>query len=516
MMKLNINDLFSTNFSVSAEGAGLMKELRRNLGFESNYEVARLAIGLSMGQKNYPDNHRSGSAGSIRGNILFDKHDYPLWVGILLTNYINHHPEEIDNISMPMLQAVVKAHWDNGLFLLHDIWEQSNQNQHRFWEIILGKYVDLPNTDQYIHPHLDNSTMRPSSGAIKLVIGNMLRNSEEGEIFSHELNGSGYSPHIAIMGQAGSGKTRVMRHILNQIRRQAECSVILLDLGKGDLGNNTDLINSLGATVISVPEEPIPLDMFYIDNLSDNNETTAAMENFRDAFVQVAGKLGPKQTDNIREALLPFFRTHNHASFQQIREALEAFYLDNGLSKDSVISTINSLTLRDLFHPQYSPSVFFQKSWIITFANARADVKIFTVCLLLSALDYYLKRQKEAPLDDNEYRGLRLVLAIDEARELLSMNHSGLANNIRLHRSKGLSVILVSQSPDDYDGRKDDYLENIGLPLCLKTNAASPRSLKNMFKGDVNFSALRPGTCYTVDVKASRPVLLKLQFDSDD
>ncbi len=358
--------------------------------------------------------------------------------------------------------------------------------------------------------------MRPSSGAIKLVIGNMLRNSEEGEIFSHELNGSGYSPHIAIMGQAGSGKTRVMRHILNQIRRQAECSVILLDLGKGDLGNNTDLINSLGATVISVPEEPIPLDMFYIDNLSDNNETTAAMENFRDAFVQVAGKLGPKQTDNIREALLPFFRTHNHASFQQIREALEAFYLDNGLSKDSVISTINSLTLRDLFHPQYSPSVFFQKSWIITFANARADVKIFTVCLLLSALDYYLKRQKEAPLDDNEYRGLRLVLAIDEARELLSMNHSGLANNIRLHRSKGLSVILVSQSPDDYDGRKDDYLENIGLPLCLKTNAASPRSLKNMFKGDVNFSALRPGTCYTVDVKASRPVLLKLQFDSDD
>ena len=198
MMKLNINDLFSTNFSVSAEGAGLMKELRRNLGFESNYEVARLAIGLSMGQKNYPDNHRSGSAGSIRGNILFDKHDYPLWVGILLTNYINHHPEEIDNISMPMLQAVVKAHWDNGLFLLHDIWEQSNQNQHRFWEIILGKYVDLPNTDQYIHPHLDNSTMRPSSGAIKLVIGNMLINSEEVEIYSHELNRTCYTNNIDI------------------------------------------------------------------------------------------------------------------------------------------------------------------------------------------------------------------------------------------------------------------------------------------------------------------------------
>lgn len=512
--QLIINDLFSTNFSVSSEAAELTKKFRRYLGFDSNYEVVRLALGLSMGQDGYPERHASGSSGTIRGNILFDKNDYPLWVGLLLTNYLENHPNEEDKISISMLQAAVRAHWENGIFIINTIWELCEEDCNKFWEKIIRNYTDLPDKAKP-GTSLDNKSVRSfTSGAIKLILGNIIRrNGELNEKFMHEINGSGYSPHIAIMGQAGSGKTRVLTHILNQIHNQTSCPIILLDLGKGDLGRNTELIQALDAKVISVPEQPIPLDMFYVEDLNDASQTTGAMENFRDAFAQVSGKLGPKQFDNIREALLPFFRSHTKVTFQQIKDAIDNFYLENDLQKDSVVSTINSLTLRELFYPEFSPEVFFNKSWIITFANARSEVKTFAICLLLSSLDFYLKRQQESPLDIEDYRELKLVLAIDEARELLGMNHSGLANNIRLHRSKGLAVILVSQSPDDYDGRKDDYLENIGLPLCLKTNAASPRTLKNMFKGDVNFSALRPGTCYTVDVHASRPVLLKLHFD---
>lgn len=415
-----------------------------------------------------------------------------------------------------MLQSAVRAHWDNGIRIMYDLWEQCDEDENKFWDKLIRSHADLPDVVLHEEKSLSSSSSSSSpAGAVRLVLGHVLRkNGEMGDEFAHDVNGKGYAPHIAIMGQAGSGKTRVMTHILQQMKKQAQCPVILVDLGKGDLGRNDALIQSLGATVLSVPEQPIPLDMFHVADMSDTNLTTAAMENFRDAFAQVAGKLGPKQSDNIAEALLPLFRSQQRITFQKIKETVDAFYADHGLSKDSVVSTVNSLTLRELFRPDLSPDEFFGKSWVITFANARTEVKTFAVCLLLSALDFYLKRQPEAALDTDGYRSLHLVLAIDEARELLGMNHVGLANNIRLHRSKGLSVILVSQSPDDYDGKKDDYLENIGLPLCLKTNAASPRSLKNMFKGDVNFASLQPGTCYSVDARASRPVLLKLQFDN--
>jgi hypothetical protein len=76
---------------------------------------------------------------------------------------------------------------------------------------------------------------------------------------------------------------------------------------------------------------------------------------------------------------------------------------------------------------------------------------------------------------------------------------------MRLHRSKGLMVQLASQSPDDYDGASDDYLENIGLPICFRTNARSGEVLKNMFKSKPNFSGLPVGTCLTLlDGKATK------------
>lgn len=59
---------------------------------------------------------------------------------------------------------------------------------------------------------------------------------------------------------------------------------------------------------------------------------------------------------------------------------------------------------------------------------------------------------------------------------------------------------MASQSPDDYDGQSDDYMEQIGLPVCFKTNATSTAVLNNMFKSrrGLNFSALEPGICLTV------------------
>lgn len=122
-MPFDMNELFTAHFSISTDAAETARKLKRDLGFESNYEVARLALGLSMGQDRYPVKQGTGSAGTIRGNILFGKDDYPLWIGLLLTNYLHYHPEEENNISLSMLQSAVRAHWDNGIRIMYDLWE---------------------------------------------------------------------------------------------------------------------------------------------------------------------------------------------------------------------------------------------------------------------------------------------------------------------------------------------------------------------------------------------------------
>ena len=406
-MQFSISEFFLTKFSIGRSGASLTKDFRGRLGLATNYEVARLAIGLSMTQGTYPPKNASGSGLTIWSGTLFDHDDYSLWIGLLITNYVQFHPERAGSISMELFQEIVQTHWDNGLTIMQDVWEKSGEDSNKFWDILLHSYADIPDEVAPVIDSAPDSSPSFAAGAVRLVLGKVLRkNDETGDEFVHEVNGAGYAPHIAIMGQAGSGKTRVMTHILQQMKKQAQCPAILVDLGKGDLGCNNALIQSLGATVLSVPEQPIPLDMFHVADMSDTNLTTAAMENFRDAFAQVAGKLGPKQSDNIAEALLPLFRTQQRITFQKIKETVDTFYADNGLSKDSVVSTVNSLTLRELFRPELSPDEFFRKSWVITFANARTEVKTFAVCLLLSALDFYLKRQPEAALDADGYRSL--------------------------------------------------------------------------------------------------------------
>lgn len=381
-----------------------------------------------------------------------------------------------------------------------------------------SKFVDILITRRATLP--EEATSRPAEGQLGATDGwagpeavakpvrlDLGREEGNDQPFIWTVNGIGYSPHIAVMGQAGSGKTRTMLEALRQLHAQTGAPVLLLDLGKGDLADNAELARELDARVLRVPQDPIPLDMF---NGSCRSETDAsdAVLGFRDSLAKVMqSRPGAMQLEHIREALKPLFAHNEHISLEDVRDRLKEHYEENTIRVDSVISAINDLTERSIFSPDLSPSSFFSRSWIITFAHARDTLKNLAAYMLLDSLNAYMKRLDEAPQDDRGHRAIRMALAIDGARHLLASRHKALSDNIRLHRSKGLVVALASQSPDDYDGAGDDYLENIGLPVCFKTNAASTTVLQNMFRGRISFAGLNNGVCMTL--KDGRPVRIK-------
>jgi DNA sulfur modification protein DndE len=507
MSAFTIEQVLLAGFQTSAEADKKTEQLRSNLGLSAKNRVARLAIGRSLAESSYPTGNLDGAGKPIKGDVLFGLESLTLWVGLLFTHLRATDPRA--ELTLPTLQDIVKRHWSRGITLLSEDWEEAGEDYNRFVDVLVRRRANLPDVGGV------SPTSRRAEGhnwalpggdptPVTVDLGTLV---ESHEPFRWTVNGVGYSPHVAVMGQAGSGKTRTMLEMLVQVRKQSGAPVILLDLGKGDLANRHDFIEAIGARVIKVPEEPIPLDMFYG---SDESEAAAsdAIMGFRDSFMKVMqSKAGAVQQETIKDALRPLFQQLPQVSLSDISKTLRDFYQDRGLKTDSVISTISDLTERTIFQPDMPPAQFFAQSWIITFAGAHDTQKNLAAYLLLDALNTFLKRTPEAPQDAKGHRAIRAVLAVDEARHLLASRHKALSDNIRLHRSKGLMVALASQSPDDYDGAGDDHLENIGLPICFKTNAASNQVLQNMFRGKVSFAALQTGVFMTV--KDGRPTKVK-------
>lgn len=495
--KITAQLLYKASFSPTAETYAISKALQEALGLDTLNKLARLAIGRSLGvsQDTVIDNDEKPASQAIKGHILFNESDFFLWVALIVTD-ISSSIKHGEVITIERFQRHVRYHWSNGLKLLNEDWEASDHNYRKFWNILSKRYATTSDKPIVIQKPDQHGTFSTSDDyQVKFKLGKIINSNES---FEYVLNGSGYSPHLAIMGQSGSGKTRILLNILEQVVSQFDTPVLLLDLGKGELLENKSLLNHLGATPLDIPNQPIPLDMFYDAREDPEN---AALE-FRDSLKEVVGStLGPKQGTNLYEAIIDLFKTEKHISLNAIYETLELYYQDNSLSHDSVTATLHDLTIHNLFTPSFSPQEFFSKSWVISFANARDTDKTFTLCLLLSALNFFLKKCQESELSKNGCRKLKIILAIDEARTVLNLKHNALSENIRLHRSKGLSVMLSSQSPDDYDGKSDDYLENIGLPICFTTNATSSKVLRNMFGESVNFSSLNQGVCLTINNK---------------
>jgi DNA sulfur modification protein DndE len=496
--EFNLTTVLVSNFSSSKQADDESGEISRRLGFTANYQLARLALGRSLGEPDYPEPAPDARGRTIKGLQLFGNEDEgsTLWIGILVTNLKQHNPKSA--LTLEVFQKLVRDHWHRGTQLLLVDWREAEKDCQKFINILVTRRTSLPYDDSKVQNiHGINPTPEISALPIRLKIGQVVDENTEAYWL---LNGIGFAPNIALMGQAGSGKTRTMLNLLEQARHQTNAPIILLDLGKGELANKPDLIKSLNAKVLQVPEQAIPLDMFQRSDAP--NSPADVLQGFRDSFQRImqSNKAGPKQLNAFREALTPLFsQLNNQITLQNIKQTLNRYYSEHKRGEvDSIIATINDLIQFKLFEPEQSPEEFFQQTWIITFGNAQETSKKLAAYLLIDALHNYMKRCQEASTDAEGHRAIRLFLAIDEARPLLAARHPGLSNLLRLHRSKGLCVMLASQSPDDYEGSADDYLEQIGLPVCFRTNATSSKILNNMFRSTPNFSALDSGVCLSV------------------
>lgn len=500
-MTINFVEVAAANFRTDEESDSVNTEFMKRLGFQKRYLPARLAISCSLGipaEPEYIQNKEYGKV--IKGDTLFGTDaSLMLWVALL----IQHSKDK--EINLQKLLSLVGAHWRRGIISLNRDWETSGGNTEVFYKRLLNSVgiTAMPEIkDVEIVDH-ESAGYTDTVQSVSVPVGEVGEDVSSGDKVLWNLNGKGGSPHCAIMGGVGTGKTSTATQIMKSIRDKVQIPLIAFDF-KGDIGTSNSgdgykMDQYFNASTLEPPRLPIPLDVFSLPNSEEASEidVAEAASRFRESFARLKGSnLGDVQRSAIHRATTSALRKHKPCQLKDIMEQLSGYYEENGIKKDGAIATMEELCRFPLFAPEYSPKDFFQKSWIIRLPhNVPEDCRSIVVNLVLDSLDQHLNSLSDSTLDSNGTRSMRILCVVDEAHHVLNTKLPSLSNLVRMSRSKGGAIMLISQTPDDFTSEEDDFLAEMGLVVAFSTNAP-PRQAQRVLGKGANLSTLEIGECY--------------------
>lgn len=477
-MALTLTDIVSAQYRTSKTADSKCSELLRRLGYKVRYLAARLAIARSLSMikplPSHDDDDPDEAAGAIRGQQLFGDGADPLaWYALIVQR------SGSADLTRKDFQALVSAHWKRGADLLESDWNECCGNLSTF----VLRLADLASLPKQGGARSVQGDQGPSelAAAVVLPVGPVAEDAQTGEPVAFPLNAPGGSPHMAIMGGTNSGKTYTAVTMLRRLQAFGSIPILAFDF-KGDLSEK--LAGDIGATVVTPPRVPVPLNVLSV-SITDDTGVREAAARIRESIGRVKNtKLSGVQSDALREAVLNVLRRQTSSAprpnLAQISRELSQEYQRRGRKQDELIATMNELTQFQLFDASMSPSEFFARSWVIRLPqDSTAEVRRLVINLTLDALDRWINSLPDSAVVDGR-RSLRHVCMLDEAHVILETRLPALSSLIRMSRSKGGVLMLVSQSPDDFEGAEDGFLDNMGLTVAFNTQA-KPGPTKTIF-----------------------------------
>ena len=489
-MPIEAADLATTTFSATRSADKLCAELTRLLGWRHRYVAARLAIGRSLSLPTPPrpltEDEQDDMATPLRGMQLFGEGgDSAAWLALITQRCGD------EGMSKSSFRTLVAEHWTRGANVLTEDWERSEHDMARF----VARLAELASFGDRIEGpagRVSGGSEPTVAGEVRFSIGEVARDLRTDENVEFVPNSAGGSPHMALMGGVGSGKTRTAVHILKAMRRFGPVPLLAFDF-KGDLAEG--LGAAYGADVLRPPDQSIPLDVLHVGT-EDDTAIKKAAARIRDSIASIKSRRpSGVQLDALREAVtatLWLGTAGGPSTLAHVARSLATEYEEKGRGPDEMTATMNELTQFALFSPDNPPADFFSKSWIILLPqDGSEEMRRLIINLTLNALDRWLNALPDAPTDSG-FRALRRVTLLDEAHVVLKTRLPALANLVRMSRSKGGVVLLASQSPDDFEGSEDSYLDNMGMTLAFNSQAR-PGPTRRIFGSAYSLTGLNVG-----------------------
>ncbi len=165
-----------------------------------------------------------------------------------------------------------------------------------------------------------------------------------------------------------------------------------------------------------------------------------------------------------------------------IRSGASFFYFNDKRKPDTLSEIMRQLTDFRLFARANAPALWdtLANRTVIVDLHELTVLRELTVCLVLTTLHRELMAMPDTEVRDGA-RAMRTVIVIDEAHHFLKDKKRSrvLQRLIREIRSKGASVFLLSQSPDDYATDEFDFAELLEFVFVLQSSASAGKFLQS-------------------------------------
>lgn len=454
------------NIKTSESNKAVVQELSKKLNLGTENYVSRIAFAysLSKGVKlNLEKDLLDNKGKEYKDDILFGNYrDYYM---ALICQHYNLYKTDKD------IGKYIKMHIDHGLTLMNRLFEENkNYSGLDFLLEHIEKGIEKLEENDISNNAIiwDEQTRRTRiknknyySDSIKILVGKTFE--DEKIYFNFNDTSIHNNAHIAVAGNTGTGKTYFAFNFLKQIveETKGELNFIYLDfkgLKKEDQQNLQPFFNKTKAVVIDAPQKPFPINpLSFIDNINEKNKIMG-VNKFVDIITSYSN-IGKIQQQTLKEATREAFNRKKNGEYPSIREIYN-IVMEHEDKPSTLSEILQSLSELELFETKVdTQNNFFNTNYYLSLSgDLPKNVRFTSVFLIINYIYNAFMNMDNAPIEDKN-QGMRYVLLIDEAHVIFKDKKSQdlLENMLREIRSKGVSVVLLSQGIEEFNQPSFDF-----------------------------------------------------------
>lgn len=288
--------------------------------------------------------------------------------------------------------------------------------------------------------------------------------------------------NIAIAGMAGSGKTQLVKDLLYQFSTVSEGQLKFIFMDYKGEGNRDQLSSFLDATnckFIDIIKDG-GLKFNPLISISDNErERPFSISSFVDTIATFVPSMGVAQKSILKKVITELLDGKAELpDMNELSNALQDKYKELKKKEDTMTSALENLASGLFNCSSENNSLLVDNYYLNLPPNLSDTYRQLVVFLILRYINSFFSSTNDCQPNNNIFP-VRYCVVIDEAHIYLANKNArkALEQILRLLRSKGVIIIMLSQGVEDYKTKDFDFASQVKLPICLNVQN---KDYKNM------------------------------------
>jgi DNA sulfur modification protein DndE len=474
---------------ISKQNDELIDRIKSKYKFNSEGVVPRLAFAYSLQTNKHFDLTADVAPSSdgrdfrddrgLFGTIIENRSNYPVFKAILDKHY-NQSLYEDD------FSKLFKLHLDHGLTEIDKKLSNTDFTSGGHFSLLMKLVkngLDLQSNNVSIASSVQQQkTVKEYSEPLSFILGATVEN-EDVEIKINDLTEFD-NRNIAIAGMAGSGKTQLIKDVLYQISANTENQLkyIFFDYkGEGNASQLKPFLDKTSCEFIDILNDGFNFNPLTSINISEGErQKTFSIKAFVDTIGTFVPQMGTSQKHILQSVISDLIeeKGDTYPNMTELSDALEEYYEATKTKPDTLLAAIKDLS-SGLFSDDISENLI-EKSIYLNLPPTLSDtLRQLCVFLLLRYFNFFFSSANDSEPKEN-IMPLRYVIVIDEVHIYLKNKNArkALEDLLRLLRSKGVIVVMLSQGVEDYKTKDFDFASQVKLPICLNVQNKDPKMIK--------------------------------------